>query len=190
MYKFALACAFISLLASSCIRSAPMTAAPARPGAQVPKSPDLQQYENLRFGLAFSYPKNFVVTEQYPATWPATNSPSADEPYIIDLYAAKDERYPLIQFNVLPKSAWGKTKQQIIAQTGTYAYTFSAESEALRLNGTTAYLYTGNYSPYLYCFEHPSLPYMFTVRFVDPPTAPTEMVVFYNILNSIQFPNP
>ena len=181
------------LLAAGCVRGTPTLSSPA-PSTQNSLASRFtlsKLYSNPRFGFSFQYPDSFALSEQYPTTWPPTSAPSIDEPYIIDLYPSKDDRYSLIQFNVLPKSAWQHTKQAISGQTSPFAYTFSDESETLPLNNdSVAYLYTGNYSPYLYYFQHPSLPYMFTLRFVDPPKGPQDLQLFYEIIGTVKFSKP
>jgi hypothetical protein len=74
-------------------------------------------------------------------------------------------------------------------QQDPYSFSLGPDGESLSLNGTIAYQYTANYSPCLYYFEHPLLPYMFTLSCWDPPDRIDTWREFYEVLGSFTFAN-
>ena len=151
---------------------------------QVSIGSELDTYTNSLFGFSFEFPKNLELTEQYPQSI----APDPSLPYYIDL-TPKGERYTDFSIEVLPKRAWDETQKAIWYHTGRYQYIFGPNEE-LPLRETTAFRYTGGLWPYLYYFAHPSLPYMFTFRSLEPPTSAQDWMLFYQILGSITFTQP
>jgi hypothetical protein len=145
-------------------------------------------YTNEKFGVSFRFPSTFRLDQAYPYAVPSLDEPSLNGPYSILLYKSPTDKYPVFEIDILPKSAWDEVialiKQQ---QYPYYPFPSSASGEPVGLNGALAYSYTGSYSPYLYYFQHPSLPYMITVRPWDLPSNVETLQLFYGLLASFRF---
>lgn len=136
-------------------------------------------YINKHFGVTFHYPSAYDLIQEYPSSWPPTTSLALAEPYIVSL-SEHDNRYTVAVLKVFPESAWSAVTDPLKLQLER-AHLNSTAAIAMILRSDT----TRNLP--IYYIEHPSMPYFFTLEFVNGPANREDWKLFDTIVNSIDF---